>query len=259
MVNKKTDIKISAIVKSQNSDKYLYETLESIKDLNEIILIDYNSSDDSVEIAKEYKAKIIYRDKNDFSDLDFIISNAQNDWVLVLNQNEIVPLNLLNQIANYIENPKKNKNVVSIGKKSFYLNKEIKFLKEKRNLRLFLKDFCTLEYDFSTKLKQKTKIHCINKNLKKKNEYILNFIDNNISRNIEEIIEQNKNLIKNSPKTRASIVLGPVLKFLKNYFIKGAIFDGKCGFLFCKLKYIKDFTLEVMILERNFKGEKYDI
>ena len=55
MVNKKTDIKISAIVKSQNSDKYLYETLESIKDLNEIILIDYNSSDDSVEIAKEYQ------------------------------------------------------------------------------------------------------------------------------------------------------------------------------------------------------------
>ena len=87
----------------------------------------------------------------------------------------------------------------------------------------------------------------------------MNFIDNNISRNIEEIIEQNKNLIKNFPKTRASIVLKPVLKFLKNYFIKGAIFDGKYGFLFCKLKYIKDFTLEVMILERNFKGEKYDI
>ena len=47
-------IKISAIINTKNNENRLCETLESIKDFDEIILIDEHSSDDTVEIAKEY-------------------------------------------------------------------------------------------------------------------------------------------------------------------------------------------------------------
>lgn len=260
MVNKKTDTNATVIIKTQNSDKYLYEVLESVKDFSEIIVVDYNSNDDSVQIANEYKAKIIYRDKNDYSNLDSIVSMAQNDWVFVLKQNEIVPSNLLNKISKYIDTPSKNKNITAISKKSFYLNKEIKLLRSKSEIRLFKKDLCTINYNFSIELNnKKSKIHYINKNLKAENEYIISFVDNNILKNIQDITDNNKYIIKSLKDTKPSIVLKPCLKFLKYYLLKGGIFEGRLGFLFCKMKYIEDFILQVMILENNFKGEKYDI
>ena len=49
-------IKLSAIIKTKNNENKICETLESIKDFDEIIVIDEHSSDDTIEIAKEYKA-----------------------------------------------------------------------------------------------------------------------------------------------------------------------------------------------------------
>lgn len=260
MVNKKTDINITAIIKTFNNDKYLYEILESVKELNEIIIVDYHSNDDTIEIANEYKAKVIYCDKNDYSSLDYIIKEAQNDWILIIDKNEIVPKNLLNKISNYIDNPKKNKNIVAFLKKSFYLNKEIKFLKSKKEIRLFKKDLCSLEYDFSVKPNEKkSKIYYVNKNFKNKNEYILKFIDNDISSNIQEIIEKNRNNLKFLKSKKTSIIIKPLWIFFKYYILKGGFMDGRLGYLFCKMKFFEDFILQCMILENNFQGEKYDI
>ena len=47
-------IKVSAILKTKNNEDKLCETLESIKDFDEIIILDEHSTDDTVEIAKEY-------------------------------------------------------------------------------------------------------------------------------------------------------------------------------------------------------------
>lgn len=259
MVNKKTNVNITAIIKTFNADKYLYEVLEAVKDLNEIIIVDYHSTDDTIQIACEYKAKIVYCDKNDYSNLNHILSQAQNDWVITLNQNEIVPKNLITKISNYIENPLKNKNIVSLSKKTFYLNKEIRFLRSRKEIRLFRKDLCNLEYDFSIIQKNKSKIHCINRNFKFKNQYILHFVDNDISRNLQNIIEDSRNILKKSKNATPSIILKPLFTFLKYYFLSGGIFEGRLGFLFCKMKYIENFIYQIMILENNFKGDIYDI
>ncbi len=271
MVNKKTDIKISIILKTENNDKYLYEILESIKQFSEIIAIDYQSNDESPEILKEYKAKIIYCNKNDCSPLDYIINQAENDWILVLDKNEILPLNLFNKIKEIYDTEQKNaqsskkaKNIFTLSKKYFYLNKEIKFLKENNEIRFFKKNFCTLNYDFTTTIKQSNKkenlkIYSINRNFKHTNEYILKFLDNNISLNIQEILNKNKNSLKNHPQKHASIILKPMMTFFKYYFLKGGIFEGLQGFLFSAMKYFENLILEIMIQEENFKGEKYDI
>ena len=47
------------------------------------------------KIIKEYKAKIIHCNKNDCTALDYVIEQSVNDWILVLDKNEILPLNLL--------------------------------------------------------------------------------------------------------------------------------------------------------------------
>ena len=98
-------IKLSAIIKTKNNENKLCETLESIKDFDEIIVIDEHSSDDTVEIAKEYKSKIIYADKNNLSlALNQALEEAKNEWIMVIEENEIVPQKLIYEIENYIQN-----------------------------------------------------------------------------------------------------------------------------------------------------------
>ena len=87
----------------------------------------------------------------------------------------------------------------------------------------------------------------------------MNFVDNNIAKNLSEIIENDKNLYKFCDKKNPSIIIKPLLTFFYWYIIKGAIFEGVRGYLFSKMKYFEDFILECMKHEGQYKGETYDI
>ena len=143
---KQEKIKLTAILNTHNCENILCNTLESIKDIDEIIALDEHSNDETLEILKEYKVKTIYVDKISIQDgFNQAISEARNEWIFLINDNEIVPQKLLFEIENYIENPKKNKNIISLSSKTFYLGKEIKFLKEKKEIRLFKKEYCSVK------------------------------------------------------------------------------------------------------------------
>lgn len=250
-------IKLSAIIKTKNCESKFCETLESIKDFDEIIVIDEHSVDDTVEIAKEYKAKIIYADKNNLSlALNQSLEEAKNDWILILEEDEILPQKLIFEIQNYILNPKKNKNCASFCIKRFYLNKEIKAGYQKNVLRLFKKDFAKFKNEFSLDIVAiNSKIHKIRPTNKSKNACILKFDEGNISKKIINKLDINKLLSKIIIEKKPSVFRKPITEFIYWYFIKGAIFDGKRGFIYSIEKFIERFTYGVNLLENEAKHD----
>lgn len=87
-------ITLSIIVK--NEEKYLRACLESVKNVvDEIILVDTGSTDSTIEIAKEYNAKIFHFDwVNDFSAArNFALKNSSGDWILYLDADERIDKN----------------------------------------------------------------------------------------------------------------------------------------------------------------------
>lgn len=247
-------IKISAILKTKNSEEKLCETFESIKDFDEIIILDEHSTDDTIEISKEYKAKIIYADKNDFLlAQNQALQEAKNDWIFVLEENEIIPQNLIFKIQNYILNPKKNKNCVSFYQKSFYLNKEIKSANQKNLLRMFKKNHAKFSNEYSLLLETKEKIHKIKPNSKAKNAYILKFIEADILKSTFDALEKIRNEYKKTDKIASSIFYKPLGEFIYRYFIKGAYLEGRRGFIFAFKKYLEKEILQIMILEKGYK------
>lgn len=257
---KQEKIKLSVIIKTKNSDEHLCETLEALKCVDEIIILDNHSTDDTIEIAKEYRAKIIYIDSTDFaSSQTQVLQESQNDWILILDEKEIVPYKLLKQIEEYILKPKKNKNALCLAIKTFYLQKEIKSLRQKAVLRVFKKGCAEFLNDYSLELKLKSgKIHKLNKNLKENDNCVLKFVENDIFSNILDLIELAKNKSKHT-NTPPSIIIKPLNTFFYWYLFKKGIFDGKYGFMFSKLKFIEEFLINTSLLEKKFKGEKYDI
>lgn len=95
--------KISAVIIAKNEEKMISECLESLSFCDEIIVIDNNSTDKTVEIAEQFKAKIYKEASSDFSVLrNFGLKNAQNDWVLYIDADERVDQSLKEAIKKVI-------------------------------------------------------------------------------------------------------------------------------------------------------------
>lgn len=83
------NISLCMIIK--NEEKYLTECLESVKNVvDEIIIVDTGSTDNSIDIAKNYNARIFsFEWIKDFSAArNFSIAQATGDWILYLDADE---------------------------------------------------------------------------------------------------------------------------------------------------------------------------
>lgn len=91
------EVKISAVINTYNSAKTLRLALESVKSLDEIVICDMYSTDETLAIAKEYGAKIVMFENCGFVEpaRNFALSAASNDWCFVLDSDERAPVKLI--------------------------------------------------------------------------------------------------------------------------------------------------------------------
>ncbi len=87
----KTKIKISACYIVKNEEKNLPRSIDSLKSaVDEIVVVDTGSTDKTIEVAKNYGAKIIETTwEDDFSaPRNLAIENASGDWIIFLDADE---------------------------------------------------------------------------------------------------------------------------------------------------------------------------
>src|SRR3989339_2085316 len=116
---------ISVVIHTYNSEKYLEKCLESVKTCEEIVICDMHSTDRTIEIAQKYGAKIVYHENVGFADpaRNFALSHATQDWILVLDSDEMVTPELLAYLREYQTNYQTNYKVVYIPRKNILLGK----------------------------------------------------------------------------------------------------------------------------------------
>lgn len=92
-------MKLSVVVLTHNSGSRLADCLQSVKTVDEIIVVDDNSTDNTNAIAKSFSAKILVKKLVGFSSQrNFGFQASHSSWVLFLDSDEIVPPALLQQI-----------------------------------------------------------------------------------------------------------------------------------------------------------------
>lgn len=98
--------KITAIIATYNEEKNIRECLESINWVNEIIVVDMFSADDTLKICREYTAKIFQNDSNRRLNINknIGIQQASGDWVLEVDADERISLELRSEIIQAVEN-----------------------------------------------------------------------------------------------------------------------------------------------------------
>ena len=107
-------IKASVYIICKNEEKHIKRVLESVKDFEEIVIVDSGSSDNTLEIAKTYTNKIFHQDWLGFAkQKEFAKNLCSKDWVLNLDADEQITEQLKKEIIEIIE---ENKIVVHIPK-----------------------------------------------------------------------------------------------------------------------------------------------
>ena len=54
-----TESKISVVINTYNARQHLRQVLESVKDFDEVVVCDMESTDDTCDIAREYGCRIV--------------------------------------------------------------------------------------------------------------------------------------------------------------------------------------------------------
>lgn len=118
---------ISIAIATYNEEKNIKKCLDAVHGwVNEIIIADGSSQDNTVKIAKEFKnTKVINTTNKPIFHINknIAIDACKSDWILQLDADEIVTDNLKNEIIKILE-----KDISSIKESAFWIKRKNYFL-----------------------------------------------------------------------------------------------------------------------------------
>ncbi|MEK7592679.1 MAG: glycosyltransferase family 2 protein [Patescibacteria group bacterium] len=123
-MKKKLSIVISAVVLAKNEAVRIRECLDSLAWADEIIVVDNNSEDNTVEIAQKTGATVVTSNATNFSILRTIgMDAAKGEWVLYVDADEIVSTPLELEICRLLRGFSRAVDPVCyfISRKNYYL------------------------------------------------------------------------------------------------------------------------------------------
>ena len=139
---------LSVFIITQNNESHIRDCLESIKWVDEIVVVDSFSSDRTVEICREYTDKIFQHKLEGFGfQRNLALGYTTSEWTLSLDVDERVTKELKEEIRETLKN---NPDVDGyfIPRRSHFLGQEIRhcgLYPDYRQVQLFRKD--KMEYE----------------------------------------------------------------------------------------------------------------
>lgn len=118
---------ISVNIICKDEEKNIEDCLKSVEWADEIIVVDGESSDRTVEIAQKYTNKVFVRKWDGFMNQRlFALEKTTNDWILVLDADERCSDELKDNLLSTIKSNSITNKGFKLSRKNYILNKWIK-------------------------------------------------------------------------------------------------------------------------------------
>ncbi len=221
---------VTATIITYNEEDRIVECLASLSCCDKVIVVDSGSADNTRELAMAQGAHVIERPWEGYSkQKNFAAAEAQNDWILSIDADERLSIELANEIVAW-----KAKNhsaaAFSMPRRVFYLGRWIKHSGwyPDRKVRLYNRRFCRWEGDFvHESLKVDGTIGPFKSDL-------LHFPYRDWNDHLARIARYTDLAAKNAQSRgrRGSVirlVTAPVLSFIKTFFLRAGFLDGWRG------------------------------
>lgn len=242
---------ISVVVLAKNNDNTIRQTLDSLKGFNDVVVYDNGSTDDTMNIAKEFNN--VNLRKGEFKGFGWTknhaASYAKNDWILIVDSDEVVDKELFETLSN----KKLDKSCVyKLNFKAFYKNIQVKHCgwNNQKIKRLYNKEVTSynsndVHEDIITdglkleELKGNVEhysYHSISQFIIKADHYSTLFAKNNAGK-------------KYSSPTKA--FFNGMYSFFRTYVLKRGFLDGYVGLIIAYSHMVTNFYKYIKLYEVN--------
>lgn len=251
---------ITAIIPTYNEEKCIRKSLESVLWADEVIVVDSFSTDGTERIVKEYPQVTFIQHEyiNSTTQKNWIIPQAKNDWVFILDADEWIDELAIEEIKKSAAEPGEYVAFKS-GRINYFMDQPVPHVwKGDSVVRLIHKDFCRYEElavhgEIKAKGKVKTLRHPIQHDTyagKGYDKYVVKMLRYSSWSALDKLPKTHK-------VTAFHFVVKPFYSFIKHYIIKGGFRDGKPGFIIACLTSWNVFQRYVKIY-RMKQGEEFE-
>ncbi len=238
---------LSVVVSAYNEEENIDSCLTSVENLaDEIIVIDHESSDKTLDFAKKYTKKI-YSQKNNPQEIDlqknFGFSKASGDWILSLDADEQISEELADEIKRTIDDTNNNVSGIWVPRKNIIFGKWIQS-------DMWWPDYQLKFFRRGKGKFEKNEVHhalTVNGETIKIESPILHNNYNSISQYIKKLNNytdiEAENLVKDYNFNFLDAIRFPVDDFVKTFFLQKGFRDGLHGLV---LSILQAFYMEVV-------------
>lgn len=236
--------KLSVIVITKNEEKNIHDCLNTVTWANEIIVVDAQSTDRTVMIAKSFTPKVYVTEWKGFAEAKrYAIDKTSNSWILWIDADERVTPKLAEEIQKILKEDKREYFGYEVARRAYFLGKWIKHCGWYPGyvVRLFNKNKAKVigdkihervEIDGSIGRLQNDLLHYTDDSL----EHYFSKFNYYTTLAAEDLVAGNKKF------SLFTLLIRPPFLFLKMYFFKLGFLDGIHGLILSALSSAYVFT-----------------
>ncbi len=242
---------ISVVVLAKNNEQTIKKTLESLSKFDDVIVYDNGSSDDTKNIAKSFSnVNLVEGEFKGFGwTKNQAASFAKNDWILIIDSDEVVDAELFNELENIVLN---QDTVYKLNFKAFYKDIQVKYCgwNNQKIKRLYNKKVTAynsndvhediiadgLKIEFIKGNVEHYSYQTISQFIIKADRYSTLFAQNNVGK-------------KSSSPSKA--FFNGMYSFLRTYILKQGFRDGYVGLIVAYSHMVTNFYKYIKLYELN--------
>lgn len=226
-------MKLSVLVLVKNEEEMIEGALSQLGFADEIVILDQNSNDNTISIAKKFTDKIYTSKSENFSsNRNMLAQKAKGDWILYLDADERLSREGKSEILEIISN---NKNFTA-----YYFPRENYILGKRVKHGGFYPDYVPRLFKKKSLISWVGEVHESPK-ISGKFGYVNHSLKHLTARSLNSMIEKSAKWAKieaklysksSNPKiTIVKLITSSVKQFLNRYFYKLGFLDGKIGLI----------------------------
>ena len=247
--------KISVVINTYNAQTHLAEVLESVKEFDEVVVCDMESTDGTRDIANSYGCKILTFPKANHKSAEpartFAIQSASSYWVLVVDADEVITSELRGYLYRRISQEgcpaglyiaRKNKFLGAYGR-DWAHDYQLRFFKREGTVwPPFVHTFPEVQGDVLRAPSRYFMLHLADETMRqwvaKMNEYTDNEVEKKAERNYGVF----------------ALFFRPFWRFVRNYFFMGGFLNGRRGLVQATQWAIYQQILVMKMMEKRLRA-----
>lgn len=254
-------MKLSVVILTRNESNHIAECIQSVCFADEILVIDSESTDDTIVKAQSQGARVLVNSWPGFArQRQFGIDNAKGQWILFLDADERVTEALQKRIQIIINDSSHPVHGYEIPRRNFVCGKEMRHMWPARSLRFFQRDKSSMTLE--REVHEKVVINGVVARLK---EPMLHYTYDSMEQYLTKMNAYTSLLARQAYDTEKTTSLPRLYwkafvryhhYFIDQYISRGAFRDGLFGFYLSVLHAVSGMTMYFKIADLKRKNNE---